>query len=77
MAFDALKKYMEEQGTLEAAEKEVYGDNLYKALDEEADVKPVTEADNTDTEDRIKDDDEKTEDELEAEWYEVLLGTHF
>lgn len=74
MAFDALKKYMEEQGTLEAAEKEVYGDNLYNAADEEADVKPSTEAD---TEEHIKDDDEKTEDELEAEWYEVLLGTHF
>lgn len=104
MAFDALKKYMEEQGMLEASEAEISVKSregevweaddeeqgeLYEAAETEAGIKPSIEdgsepskvekdagKDDND-EPAVKDDDEKTEEELDAEWYELLLGTHF
>lgn len=65
MAFDALKKYMEEQGK----------------LDENGEVVEVSESTvvKTETEKEVppKDDDDKTQEEIDSEWYEVLLSTHF
>ena len=63
MAFDALKKYMEEQGKL----------NEEGEVIEEVKKAPVE----TVKEEPPKDDEDKTEEEINAEWYEVLLTTHF
>ena len=66
MAFDALKKYMEEQGKLDEAGNVIESESGSKTVITES----VKEA-------PPKDDDDKTEEEINAEWYEVLLGTHF
>ncbi|MBQ3122545.1 MAG: hypothetical protein IJP24_06170 [Firmicutes bacterium] len=63
MSFEALKKYMEEQGKLDEA-----GEVIEEAKAEPKEV--VKEA-------PPKDDDDKTQEEIDSEWYEVLLGTHF
>lgn len=65
MAFDALKKYMEEQGKLDEN-----GEVVEAAENTEAKPETVKEA-------PPKDDDDKTQEEIDSEWYEVLLGTHF
>ncbi|MBE6031075.1 MAG: hypothetical protein E7225_05710 [Clostridiales bacterium] len=65
MAFDALKKYMEEQEKLDEN-----GEVVEAAENTEAKPEVVKEA-------PPKDDDDKTQEEIDSEWYEVLLGTHF
>ena len=64
MSFEALKKYMEEQGKLDEAGEVV----------EEVKVSVPEEVEK---EEPPKDDEDKTQEEIDAEWYEVLLTTHF
>lgn len=64
MAFDALKKYMEEQGKLDEAGEVVEEEKVAPAIEKIKEEPP-------------KDDEDKTQEEIDAEWYEVLLTTHF